>query len=145
MLVHRITLFFSLLVSCQSFIAPFSQPVQENTAACENDGTKFAKVTAAAFVAISTSPLIAIAEEIDDYEYGAVNAPIGLAWGAGVLAILTAAVPVLMQGGEDAFNEMREQDAEKWRTGSTYDLSKKKSSLYKGGPRLYLKMFLGRN
>ncbi len=45
------------------------------------------------------------------------NAPggLGLAAGLGVLAILTAAVPVLLAPGEDAFNEMKEKDADSWR------------------------------
>jgi hypothetical protein len=65
-------------------------------------------------------------EEAGDYEYGAVDAPIGLAWGAGVLAILTALLPIALRGGEDAFNEMREQDADQWGTGNTNRLNKKK-------------------
>lgn len=34
----------------------------------------------------------------------------GLAWGAGVLAILTALLPVVLQGGEEAFEEMKDRD-----------------------------------
>ena len=67
--------------------------------------------TAAAFV-VANVPVAAMAIVDDDYEYGAVDAPIGLAFGVGVLAIATAAVPVLMQGGEEAFEEMREREAE---------------------------------
>ena len=33
-----------------------------------------------------------------------------MAAGLGVLAILTAAVPVVLAPGEDAFNEMRDKD-----------------------------------
>jgi hypothetical protein len=67
--------------------------------------------------ALSTSPLAAFAEQADDeYVYGAVNAPggIGLAAVLGVLAILTAAVPVILAPGEDAFNEMKDRDEKKW-------------------------------
>lgn len=80
---------------------------------------KAAQFMATAAVAISTSPLVALAEEVDDYEYGAVNAPIGIAWAAGILAVLTALLPLALQGGEDAFNEMKDRDADKWGTGST--------------------------
>lgn len=39
---------------------------------------------------------------------------IGLAAGLGVLAIITAAVPVILAPGEDAFNEMKDRDEGKW-------------------------------
>ena len=68
---------------------------------------------------VAFSPLAALAEQAteEDYVYGAVNAPggIGLAAVLGVLAILTAAVPVILAPGEDAFNEMKERDEKKWR------------------------------
>ena len=75
-----------------------------------------ATLTAATLVAtLASSPLAALAED-DDYVYGAVNAPggLGLAAGLGVLAILTAAVPVILAPGEDAFNEMKDRDEKKW-------------------------------
>jgi hypothetical protein len=75
---------------------------------------------------IATSPLAALAEEVDDYEYGAVDAPIGIAVAGGILAILTAAVPVFMQGGEEAFNEMKDRDSGVWGSGQTDALNKKK-------------------
>ena len=79
---------------------------------------KVGKFATTAAIAISASPLVALAQEVDaDYEYGAVDAPIGIAVGGGVLAILTAAVPLAMQGGEEAFEEMKERDAGKWRKG----------------------------
>lgn len=95
--------------------------VSENKVA--HHPSKFASVAAATLI---MSPLAALAEEAGDYEYGAVDAPIGLAWGAGVLAILTALLPIALRGGEDAFNEMREQDADQWGTGNTNRLNKKK-------------------
>jgi hypothetical protein len=85
--------------------------------------TKFLLTTAAV---IATSPLVALAEEVDDYEYGAVNAPIGIAVAGGCLAILTALLPVLMQGGEEAFEEMKEKDAGKWGSGNSDALKRKK-------------------
>ena len=85
---------------------------------------KIFQMASAAAVVLSTSPLAALAEE--DYEYGAVNAPIGLAWGAGVLAILTALLPIALRGGEEAFEEMKERDSDKWGTGSSDSLKSKK-------------------
>ncbi len=79
-----------------------------------------------AAVVISTSPLIALAEEVDDYEYGAVNAPIGIAWAGGVLAVLTALLPLALRGGEDAFNEMKDRDSGKWGSGNSDALNSRK-------------------
>eukprot|EP00560_Eucampia_antarctica_P008801 CAMPEP_0197828538 /NCGR_PEP_ID=MMETSP1437-20131217/5079_1 /TAXON_ID=49252 ORGANISM="Eucampia antarctica, Strain CCMP1452" /NCGR_SAMPLE_ID=MMETSP1437 /ASSEMBLY_ACC=CAM_ASM_001096 /LENGTH=66 /DNA_ID=CAMNT_0043429775 /DNA_START=268 /DNA_END=468 /DNA_ORIENTATION=+ len=62
--------------------------------------------------AVSTSPLIALAEE--DYEYGAVDAPISIAVGGGILAVLTALLPLFLQGGEEAFEEMKDTDKNTW-------------------------------
>jgi hypothetical protein len=81
---------------------------------------KFGQVVITAAVALTASPLLALAEEAaDDYEYGAVNAPIGIAWAGGVLAILTALLPVALRGGEEAFEEMKERDAGKFGTGDS--------------------------
>ena len=85
---------------------------------------KLVQAVTTAAVVLSTSPLVALAEE--DYEYGAVNAPIGLAWGAGVLAILTALLPVLLKGGEEAFEEMKDRDSDKWGSGKSDALNKRK-------------------
>ena len=87
---------------------------------------KLSQVMTTTAVVVATSPLIAIAEEADDYEYGAVNAPIGIAWAGGVLAVLTALLPLALQGGEDAFNEMKDRDADKWGTGQTDALSRRR-------------------
>eukprot|EP00980_Cylindrotheca_fusiformis_P009148 scaffold1992_cov113-Cylindrotheca_fusiformis.AAC.13 len=93
-----------------------SKPIYERV-------SQFAAATAAL---IATSPLASLAEEADDYEYGAVDAPIGIAVAGGILAILTAAVPIFMQGGEEAFNEMRDRDSDVWGTGTTDALKKKR-------------------
>jgi hypothetical protein len=70
-----------------------------------------AKIAAAVTVAaVYLAPLIALAEE--DYEYGKVDAPISMAVGGGILAILTALLPVLLKGGETAFEEIREREAD---------------------------------
>mmetsp|Transcript_39934 Transcript_39934/g.93739 ORF Transcript_39934/g.93739 Transcript_39934/m.93739 type:complete len:146 (-) Transcript_39934:269-706(-) len=67
----------------------------------------------------------AIADDAD-YEYGAVDAPIGIAVGGGILAILTALLPVFLKGGEEAFEEMKENDAAGWGTGNSDKLRKRK-------------------
>jgi hypothetical protein len=71
-----------------------------------------AAVTAALMTAyIPLIPLVHAVVENDDYEYGAVNAPIGLAVGGGILAILTALLPIALRGGEEAFEEIKDRDA----------------------------------
>jgi len=87
---------------------------------------KLAQLMTTTAVVVSTSPLIALAEEVDNYEYGAVNAPIGIAWAGGVLAVLTALLPLVLKGGEEAFEEMKERDAGKWGTGNSDALKKKR-------------------
>jgi hypothetical protein len=88
----------------------FSRP-ELRLQAVENSHGVSAKIAAALTVAaINLAPLAALAEE--DYEYGAVDAPIGIAVGGGVLAILTALLPVVMKGGEEAFEEIKDQSAD---------------------------------
>lgn len=111
---------FCLVVTlCMALLASLSHGFVQKTPAIQRTSSLPAKLPSkqdivkaatTAAVVISTSPLVALAEE--DYEYGAVNAPIGLAWGAGVLAILTALLPIALRGGEDAFNEMKERDSD---------------------------------
>jgi hypothetical protein len=48
----------------------------------------------------------------DNYEYGAVDAPIGIAIGGGLLAILTALLPIALKGGEEAFEEIKDRDVD---------------------------------
>lgn len=88
---------------------------------------KFAAAAAATFV---THPLAALAEEADDYEYGAVNAPIGIAWAAGSALILTSLLPLALQGGEEAFEEMKETEKGTWGKKNNNVLSQKNK---KGG------------
>ena len=103
-------------------------PVMPEMVASTSNKNITPKAAAAAAAAFLT-PMIAqaaIVEEADGYEYGAVDAPVGIAWAAGALAILTAAVPIVMQGGEEAFEEMRERDASSWGSGTTDSLKSKK-------------------
>lgn len=94
----------------------------------EGDATPTGVTTAAAtaagvFATLAASPLAAVAES-DDYEYGAVDAPIGIAWAAGVFAILTAAVPVLLQSGEKALEQQRIDEGGSF--GKSEDILKKR-------------------
>jgi len=68
--------------------------------------------TATAAVVAANIPQVVYAAIMpdDDYEYGKVDAPIGIAVAGGLLAILTAAVPVLLRPGEEALEEMRENE-----------------------------------
>ena len=68
------------------------------------------KVKAGAFATLVTvsQPLMALAAEYDDnYEYGAVSAPPLVPIVGGLLAILTALLPIALRGGEEAFEEMK--------------------------------------
>ncbi|GMH53847.1 hypothetical protein TL16_g01544 [Triparma laevis f. inornata] len=65
-----------------------------------------------------------LAAQADGYEYGAVDAPISIAWGVGVLAILTSLLPLALQGGEEALEDMRENEK--------YSFGKGKDVLNKG-------------
>jgi hypothetical protein len=87
-------------------------------------GERFTQIVTTAAAVLATSPLMALAEEIDDYEYGKVDAPIGIAWAAGVLVIATAGVPLLLSGGEDEFNKMKDRDADNWGSGKGDPLNK---------------------
>ena len=86
--------------------------------------------TAAALLAsnlLLSNPLVSLAAETaEEYEYGAVDAPIGLAVGAGILAILTAAVPILLRPGEKALDEMREREGNAFGTGKSQDTLNKR-------------------
>ena len=120
--MYKLTTLIALLsaTSTSAFVAP-ATPAQTTTQLSASKNVNLDKINNAATVAaasIIATPFAAIAADVvDDYEYGAVNAPggLGLAAGLGVLAILTAGVPVLLAPGEDAFNEMKEKDADKWR------------------------------
>ena len=118
----KLTALFTMLAvsSASAFVAPRPSVAPKESAL---QATNLEKISHAATVAAGTiattivaSPLAALAED-DEYVYGAVDAPggLGLAAGLGVLAILTAAVPVVLAPGEDAFNEMKERDESKWR------------------------------
>ena len=71
-------------------------------------------------------PIVQALVEDDNYEYGAVDAPIGIAVGGGLLAILTALLPVALKGGEEAFEEIKDRDVDTFGKRNTDLLKKKK-------------------
>jgi len=118
-----------------SAFVPRQQPTAPTTANPLVE--KLSQFVMTAAVVISTSPLVALAEEADDYEYGAVGAPISVAWIGGIFAVGTALLPIALQGGEEAFEEMKEQDKGKFGTGDTSALNRRKkgSPAQKGSPK----------
>ncbi len=82
----------------------------------------------AAFITANTLlvPIVLAIVEDDNYEYGAVDAPIGIAVGGGLLAILTALLPIALKGGEEAFEEIKDRDVETFGKRNTDLLKKKK-------------------
>ena len=88
-----------------------------------SSSSKAVAISTAFAATLAASPLAAVAEG-DDYEYGAVDAPVGIAWAAGVLAILTAAVPVLLQSGEKALEQQRIDEGGTF--GKSEDILKKR-------------------
>lgn len=106
--------------------APLQKPSTNNVM------EKIGQFATTAAVVISTSPLVALAEEADDYEYGAVSAPIGVAWAAGCFAILTALLPIALSGGENEFNKMKERDESTFGKGdlSALDRNRKKKGRF---------------
>lgn len=106
-------------------------PRQQPTTVANPLVEKMSKFAMTAAVVISTSPLIALAEEVgDEYEYGAVSAPISVAWVGGIFAVLTALLPLALSGGEEAFEEMKEADKGKFGTGDSSALNRKKKGRF---------------
>eukprot|EP00527_Entomoneis_sp_CCMP2396_P004482 CAMPEP_0198146502 /NCGR_PEP_ID=MMETSP1443-20131203/29617_1 /TAXON_ID=186043 /ORGANISM="Entomoneis sp., Strain CCMP2396" /LENGTH=149 /DNA_ID=CAMNT_0043810489 /DNA_START=88 /DNA_END=537 /DNA_ORIENTATION=- len=113
--------------------APTQQQQQQPILKAIKNNNWGQQLTAAAVVLAANIPsqvLAAATDAIeDDYEYGAVDAPIGIAVAGGVLAILTAAVPILLKPGEEALDQMRADETSKGLTfgkGDALDNKKKK-------------------
>lgn len=91
-------------------VAPTARATTRLKASKQNEdaGILSPQLKAAAFATMVTmsQPLIALAEE--DYEYGAVDAPPFVPIVGGLLAILTALLPIALRGGEEAFEEMKD-------------------------------------
>ena len=84
-------LFLGALLSLSSAYVPQQQPrpafsLEKASAAFKNGNLQSQIAAASAFVMVNAAPLVAMAAE-EDYEYGAVDAPIGLAVGGGILAV----------------------------------------------------------
>lgn len=123
----RCSLFLTLLVAVSTGVSSafvVKAPARTSVVRMEAQRNKIVEIATTAAIALSVSPLAALADE--DYEYGAVSAPIGLAWGVGVLAILTALLPIFLRGGEEAFEEMKDRDSDSWGSGKSDPLGKKK-------------------
>jgi len=121
--MRAVAFLLTLLFATTAAFAPNASLRQSSSVrlqATSNNGDDFLskvsrKTTIAAvgiMAVVSASPLIALAE--DEYEYGAVDAPIGIAVGGGILAVLTALLPLFLQGGEEAFEEMKANDKDQW-------------------------------
>lgn len=113
----------SLVASAAAFAPQPSVPRAATQLAASPLQNKISAATAA--IATASLPFIALAVE-DDYEYGAVDAPIGIAVGAGVLAIATALLPVLLSPGEEAFEEMRDRDSASFGSRDNKDVLNKR-------------------
>ena len=102
------------------------QQQQQPEVAAQPDN-KFASSHAAAFVAAAAAfaPAIAIAAE-ENYEYGTVNAPPLIPIVGGILAILTATLPVFLRSGEEAFDEIREREQETFGSKGNKDVLKRR-------------------
>lgn len=114
---------FSSPVNVEKIKTPVTGPVKH---ASKSWPSNVAAAATAALLSSNLLPLVSFAAEAEEYEYGAVDAPIGLAVGAGILAILTAAVPILLRPGEKALDEMREREGNAFGTGKTKDTLNKK-------------------
>ena len=105
----------SLLVSVQAFAPrhaprPFTATTSNSllsaTTRIPQEWKDKAAVASAALLTANLPVWAALAVE-DDYEYGAVDAPPLVPIIGGVLAIATAALPIALKPGEEAFEEVR--------------------------------------
>jgi hypothetical protein len=106
---------FLLLLSCICCLS-FTSGFAPNPLAAKHESPAWLKsinekavVPVAGFTTAAILPLVAIAED-DNYVYGAVDAPPLVPIIGGVLAILTALLPVVLRSGEEAFEEMKDKD-----------------------------------
>ncbi|CAB9516633.1 expressed unknown protein [Seminavis robusta] len=108
------TLFLALLSwTGSAFVAPTPATRTAVSLKALNDNAQWKAAAITAIVAVTQHPLVALAEEFtygDDYEYGAVSAPNFVPIIGGILAIGTALLPIALQSGEEAFEEMKDSD-----------------------------------
>lgn len=125
----RLSLLLTFLATASAFVAPRHSPrmpLAPLAAAQQPNHLATSLTVGAAFVAANWPALVQAAAEVDDYEYGSVDAPIGLAIGGGILAIATALLPIALKGGEEAFEEIRERDSTTFGAKSNKDVLKKR-------------------
>ena len=122
------TFLLGTLLSLSSAYIPqqCSRPAFSLETASRNQINLPAKIAAASAFVVANAPMVAQAVEDDNYEYGAVDAPIGLAVGGGILAILTALLPIALRGGEEAFEEMKDRDSDTFGKAGNKDVLKGK-------------------
>ena len=80
--MNRILVAFLILITSSASAFVVQAPaVARNPAivrvGAQQNNNRFMETATAAVFTIVASPLVALAEEVDDYEYGAVDAPIG--------------------------------------------------------------------
>lgn len=112
--LNSILIALSLLVSAQAFV-PGQTTLASHTSSLSVTTTTTttipqewkdkAAVVSAALVTANIPVWAAMAVE-DDYEYGAVDAPPLVPIVGGLLAILTALLPIALKPGEEAFEEV---------------------------------------
>lgn len=118
--MKNLVLALTMLVSCaQAFAPPASSSSSSTTTRTATTTLSAGVVTvpqewkdkaavASAAVVTANLPVWATALAVeDDYEYGAVDAPIAIPIVGGILAIATALLPILLRPGEEAFEEVR--------------------------------------
>ena len=109
MSLKNILIALSLLVSAQAFVPVQTPSISRSSSLSANTIPQEWKdkvaVASAALVTANLPIWAALAVE-DDYEYGAVDAPPLVPIIGGVLAILTALLPIALKPGEEAFEEV---------------------------------------
>jgi len=117
--VSMLSLSAAFVSSTRSFIhheVRLSSDVSKTEVVIEQNPSKFSAAAMAAMSSCLSFPLSAMAEVTDaggDYEYGAVDAPISIAWVVGILVVSSSLLPLLLKPGEEALEQMRDQEAEK--------------------------------
>jgi hypothetical protein len=117
------------LVSVAAVPGPQQRPEeQQSVVTTSTQPTMLVSKMIAAIITANTFvvPIVQAIVEDDNYEYGAVDAPIGIAVGGGILAILTALLPIALRGGEEAFEEIKDRDSDTFGKRNTDLLTKKK-------------------
>ncbi|CAM9615525.1 unnamed protein product [Heterosigma akashiwo] len=79
------------------------------------------KAALASLAAAIPSSVYAAVEQADDYEYGAVNAPGWILPVGAFVVIATAAVPIFLQSGQEAFDDISDKSKDQWAGGRFSD------------------------